>query len=516
MQTKSMGFSGAMLNVYPDSMGRTLGALTDLLGAELKDAFGAVYVLPSLFHHDLDRGFSVIDYGLNEALATEDDLAHLRELGVVLKLDFVLNHASTQSPQFLDVVARGRTSRYADFFIDWNRFWENRGEMTEEGYLHPEDRYLQGMFFRKPGLPLLVVETTGGERIPYWNTFYNARSEAVPGTYLGQMDLNTQSPLVWDFYRETLHTLAGYGANIVRLDAFAYAVKAPGRRNFFNEPETWELLDKLGEIANPLNLRLLPEIHAAYGEGTHRKIAENGYMLYDFFLPGLLLHALENGTARHLHDWFSEVIDHGYQTVNMLGCHDGIPLLDLRGLLPDAEIDALIGTLTERGGRVKDLHGAKNTYYQVNAAYYSALGESPDRLLLSRAIQLFAPGIPQVWYLDLLAGTNGYAAAENAGAGGHKEINRTNYTAEAARAALQQSVVSEQLALLRVYKSCAAFAPGGAIMVQSPDEQTLTIRRTRARAEANLTANLRTGAFRVSVRESGEAVYSLERKGESA
>jgi sucrose phosphorylase len=511
-----MGFSGAMLNLYPDSMGRTLGAFADLLDTELKDAFGAVYVLPSLFHHDLDRGFSVIDYGLNEALATEDDLARLRELGVVLKLDFVLNHASAQSPQFLDVVARGRASRYADFFIDWNRFWKNCGEMTEEGYILPEESYTRSMFFRKPGLPLVMVETAGGERIPYWNTFYNAHSETVPGTYLGQMDLNTQSPLVWDFYRETLQTLAGYGADIVRLDAFAYAAKAPGRRNFFNEPETWELLDRLGKIASPLGLRLLPEIHAAYGEGIHRKIAENGYLLYDFFLPGLLLHALENGTARYLKDWFSEIIDRGYQTVNMLGCHDGIPLLDLRGMLPDAEIDALIGTLTERGGRVKDLHGAKNTYYQVNAAFYSALGESPDKLLLSRAIQLFAPGIPQIWYLDLLAGTNDYAAAENAGAGGHKEINRTNYTAEAAQAALQQPVVSKQLALLRAYKRCAAFAPGGVINVQSPDEHTLTIRRTGGCAEANLTANLRTGAFRMSVRESDEEVYRLEGEGESA
>ena len=29
--------------------------------------------------------------------------------------------------------------------------------------------------------------------------------------YLGQMDLNLGSPLVWDFYRDTLGRLAGYG-----------------------------------------------------------------------------------------------------------------------------------------------------------------------------------------------------------------------------------------------------------------------------------------------------------------
>ena len=50
--------------------------------------------------------------------------------------------------------------------------------------------------------------------------------------YLGQMDLNIQSPKVWEYYREVLKTLAGYGAKIVRLDAFAYAPKT-GRTEFF-------------------------------------------------------------------------------------------------------------------------------------------------------------------------------------------------------------------------------------------------------------------------------------------
>ena len=48
-----------------------------------------------------------------------------------------------------------------------------------------------------------------------------------------------------------LKTLAGYGAKIVRLDAFAYAPKTPGERNFLNQPDTWELLDKIKQIAEP-------------------------------------------------------------------------------------------------------------------------------------------------------------------------------------------------------------------------------------------------------------------------
>ena len=99
----------------------------------------------------------------------------------------------------------------------------------------------------------------------------------------------------------------------------------------------------------------------------------------------------------------------------MLGCHDGIPLLDLKGLIPDEEIEDLIRTVVGRGGLVKDLHGKKNIYYQVNATYFSALGEDERKLLLARAIQIFMPGIPQVWYLDLFAGTNDYEAVKKAG-----------------------------------------------------------------------------------------------------
>ena len=33
---------------------------------EMKDVFSSFYILPSLFNTDLDRGFSVIDYRLND------------------------------------------------------------------------------------------------------------------------------------------------------------------------------------------------------------------------------------------------------------------------------------------------------------------------------------------------------------------------------------------------------------------------------------------------------------------
>lgn len=452
-----------MLNAYPDSLGGSLGDIVDLLKTEeLQEVFSSFYILPSLYHSDLDRGFSVIDYDLNEQLACREDLEQLKDMGIDLKLDFILNHASAQSPQFQNLVEKGETSEYRDFFIDWNQFWEGHGTMTSEGYIQPDESCLKQMFFRKPGLPILMVEFPDGKKVPYWNTFYQ---EVHGKQYLGQMDLNIQSPKVWEFYQDTLNKIASYGAAIVRLDAFAYAPKTPGKKNFLNDPETWELLQQIDALAEPLGLTLLPEIHAAYEEKIYEKLSQKGYVTYDFFLPGLVIDAIENKRGNYLAEWAQEVIEKNISTVTMLGCHDGIPLLDLKGLLPEEDIQSLIDLLVSRGGMVKNLHGQKNLYYQVNSTYYSALGESEQKMLLARAIQLFMPGKPQIWYLDLFAGKNDHEAVRRAGESGHKEINRTNLSKEKIEESIKTDVVQKQLELLRMRNTSKAFSEEAEIKI---------------------------------------------------
>lgn len=501
-----------MLNAYPDSIGENLGDIVEFLSKpELKDVFGSFYILPSVFNTDLDRGFSVVDYNLSNEFAKAEDLEKLQNLGIDLKLDFILNHASVLSPQFQDLIKNGENSKYKDFFINWNEFWKDNGEMTSEGYIKPYDEHLKKMFFRKAGLPILMVRMPDGKDVPYWNTFYQKVSYKKPtvqelmkiagiqyGTalklheivingldkdikpseidfkqfdkyktvvcqwlegqreYLGQMDLNIKSDLVWEFYDNTLKQLSDYGASIVRLDAFAYAPKGVGEKNFLND-STWNVLEKVNSLAKKYNLELLPEIHASYGEKIHEKVADEGYMTYDFFLPGLLIDAFESKNCEHLKQWAEDIINKKLKVVNMLGCHDGIPLLDLKGLIPDERIQNLIDTVVSRGGHVKDLHGAKNVYYQVNATYYSALGEDDKKMLLARAIQLFMPAKPQIWYLDLFCGKNDYEAVKRAGKDGHKEINRTNLTKQQIEDGLKNPVVQKQLELLKLRYSHPAF-----------------------------------------------------------
>lgn len=39
--------------------------------------------------------------------------------------------------------------------------------MADDGYIQPEPEYLEKMFFRKPGLPILMVKFPDGKKVPY-------------------------------------------------------------------------------------------------------------------------------------------------------------------------------------------------------------------------------------------------------------------------------------------------------------------------------------------------------------
>jgi sucrose phosphorylase len=340
-------------------------------------------------------------------------------------------------------------------------------------------------------------------------------------SYLGQMDVNGKSPLVWEFYEEVLAKVASYGGQILRLDAFAYLHKEIGETNFFNKPGTWDYLARINEIAKKNKLVLLPEIHAEFGLHLHDEVANEGYAIYDFFLPGLTIHAIEKGTNKALMTWAKEIVTKGFKTVNMLGCHDGIPVLDLKGkevngvyqkgLLEDEEISDLMELIIERGGQVKNLYGAdgkKISYYQVNATYFSALGEDEQKLLLARAIQMFMPGIPQIWYLDIFAGANDFEAVAKAGKDGHKEINRSTLSLNDIEEGLKKDVVTKQLEIIRLRNTSKAFL--GTVSFKETSDEELNIIWTNDGEFAQLEANLKTHTFSIRYSELGkEKIFKL-------
>lgn len=462
-----------MLITYADSLGKNLKELEAVLERHYKGAIGGVHILP-FFPSSGDRGFAPIRYDVtDENFGTMEDVRALGE-NYYLMFDFMVNHISRQSEQYKDFAAKKEDSVYKDFFIRYKDFWEG-GEPTQ--------KEVDAIYKRKPRAPYVEVVFADGTTEKVWCTFAEE-----------QIDLNVTAPVTRDFIKNTLISMCRNGASIIRLDAFAYAIKKAGTNCFFIEPDIWELLYEIEDIMKEYKVEILPEIHEHY-KIVH-KIAEKGFWIYDFALPVLVLHALYSGKGENLKRWLDMSPMKQFTT---LDTHDGIGIVDVKDLMTDEEIEETKENLYTKGANVKKIYNtaAYNNLdiYQVNCTYYSALGNNDQAYLLSRAIQFFAPGIPQVYYVGMLAGENDIALMEETKNG--RDINRHYYSMEEIDGEMNREVVKKLKDLMIYRNTNPAFALEGTCetMVEG---NILTIRRTYQEHTAELRANLLTHEYTIA------------------
>ena len=244
---------------------------------------------------------------------------------------------------------------------------------------------------------------------------------------------------------------------IVRLDAVGYVIKMPGTSCFFVEPEIYQFLDWITDLANSLGIELLPEVHAYYT--TQYKLAEQRHWIYDFILPYLVLDTLINKNSQKLCKYLKHRPEKQF---TMLDCHDGVPVKpDLNDLYDSQDAKKLVDICLERGGNLSRIFSPKHRdpdgfdVHQIRGTYYSLLGSDDDAYLAARAIQFFAPGVPQVYYVGLLAGENDQGNAEISGDG--RDINRHNYSLEEVGHEVKKNVVQRLLELIRFRNEYPAF-----------------------------------------------------------
>ena len=287
--------------------------------------------------------------------------------------------------------------------------------------------------------------------------------------------------------------MAAHGCAIIRLDAFAYAIKKLNTNDFFVEPEIWNLLSDIQKEVNEYDIDLLPEIHEHYT--IQKKISDKGYYIYDFALPIIMLHALYTGKTDTLANWIKNSPMKQFTT---LDTHDGIGVVDAKDILSDEELDYTTNRLYEIGANVKRIYSSaeyKNLdIYQINTTYYSALGNDDASYLLARVVQCFAPGIPQIYYVGLLAGENDIELLEKTKEG--RDINRHYYDLLEIKQNLKRPVVKKICNLLSFRNSEEAFNLSGTIEVVSEDGQLLIKRKYKDR-EVILKANFETKEFEI-------------------
>ncbi|MCF8092398.1 MAG: sucrose phosphorylase [Desulfotignum sp.] len=421
------------LITYPDSLGANLPELHYVLRKYFLKAVSGVHLLP-FYPSSSDRGFAPKTYDeVDPAFGSWDDVEKIGK-DFDLIIDFMVNHISRQSVFFQDYIAKGANSEYADMFLSFDKLAPN-------GWIKDED--LEKVYTRKPRPPYLTLERPDGALEKIWCTFDYE-----------QIDLDYDSPKTREIMRKFIIRLARNRPKMIRLDAIAYTTIKVGTNCFFLEPKIWELLEWFNDFAAAFDTEILPEVHEHYS--YQFKLAQKGYWCYDFSLPMLVLHGIYMNTTRRLKSWLRKC---PRKQITTLDTHDGIGVVDVMELLNQQEIDATLEKLYEKGSNVKKTYSGPEyqnlDIYQVNCTYYSALGCDDDAYITARTIQFFAPGIPQVYYVGLLAGENDIALVEKTRQG--RNINRHNYTLEEIREEVKKPVVQRLLKLMKFRNSYPAF-----------------------------------------------------------
>ena len=433
----------AHLIAYVDRLtGGTFRDLEALLDGPLAGAFGGIHVLP--FFHPIDgadAGFDPIDHTrVDPRLGTWDDVASLAR-GTDVVADVIVNHVSRSSPQFQDYLQLGEQSPFAGLFLTYARVFPKGARASD----------LAALYTLRPGLPFTKYETAAGPAV-LWTTFTSE-----------QIDIDVEHARGRQYLADVLARLHAAGVRAIRLDAVGHAVKKAGTSSFMI-PETFAFIAEFTAQAHALGMEVLVEVH-----GYHRdqiEVARQVDWVYDFALPPLVLHTLYTGEISPLLRW---LVIQPRNAVTVLDTHDGIGVLDVDasrgpapapGLLPRRDIEALVDRIHERSGgssRVASGNAAGNVdASQINCTFYDALGRRDSEYLIARAIQCFTPGVPQIYYVGLLAGVNDLELLRRSGVG--RDVNRHYYTAPELQRELTRPVVQSLLALLRLRNTHAAFA----------------------------------------------------------
>ena len=289
---------------------------------------------------------------------------------------------------------------------------------------------------------------------------------------------------------------------MIRLDAVGYAIKRAGTSSFMM-PETFAFIDRFAALARSLGLEVLVEVHSYFRRQI--EIAERVDWVYDFALPPLALHAIYFRTARYLKEW---IAIRPTNALTVLDTHDGIGIIDIGadasdraacpGLVPPEQLDRLVELIHEHsGGASREATGAAASnldLYQVNCSFYDALGRHDEAYLLARALQFFLPGIPQVYYVGLLAGENDMALLRRTGVG--RDINRHHYQPGEVEAALQRPVVQRLLELVRLRSTHPAFQ-GQFVLLPTDTEAQLQLQWRHGESEARLEIDFAARSFQL-------------------
>jgi sucrose phosphorylase len=125
------------------------------------------------------------------------------------------------------------------------------------------------------------------------------------------------------------------------------------------------------------------------------------------------------------------------------------------------------------------------------------LGCDDAAYLVARSLQFFVPGIPQVYYVGLLAGKNDDVDASRTADG--REINRHNYSIQEIDQEAQRPVVRNLIKLIRFRNSHPAFS--GNFSLNSCSDNEISISWDDINCYTRLHIDLQSNAMEIKYKD---------------
>ncbi|EAD5868061.1 sugar phosphorylase [Listeria innocua] len=462
---------------FKEESKKTLPTFKKMYDRYLKSTFEVVHFLP-FYPYSSDDGFSVIDYkAVNPELGDWEDIKEM-EKSARLMFDFVCNHMSAKSEWFKRYLAGDK--EFQNFFVEMD-----------------PDTDLSSVTRPRATPVLTPFQFASGKEGYIWTTF----SE-------DQIDLNFACPEVLYKMIDVLMFYLEEGAEYVRLDAVGFMWKVPGTSSIHLDEthEIVKLFRDLVDMAAPGTIIItetnVPHVDNISYFGNGEKEA---HMVYQFPLPPLVLHAIHHGNAEFLSNWAKGLeLPEGKRTFfNFLASHDGIGLNPVRGIIPEADILALVDDLEKEGALVsykQNPDGTKSPY-EINVTYMDALSKQADtddlrlaRFLVAHAVLMSIPGVPAVYVQSILGSRNDYSGVETTGH--NRSINRKKYdlaeiTAELNQAdSLRKETYDALTKLISTRKAESLFHPEIAMEVLESTAELFVVKRSSGAESIILIHNL--------------------------
>lgn len=459
------------LITYVDRLGNgKISDLDALLSNEFQNLFGGVHILPFFYPIDgVDAGFDPIDHThIDDRLGDWDDMQQLTSKVQVMS-DLIVNHISAKSNKFTDFIEKGESSKFSELILTKDKVFPK--EATQ--------KQISKIYRPRPGSPFTNFKLNDGSEVAVWTTFTS-----------GQIDIDVNSDMGQAYLENILDTFQKAKISMIRLDAAGYAIKKPGTSCFMID-ETYDFIGQLTEKAKSRGIKVLVEIHSFYK--TQIEIAKRVDFVYDFALPVLVLDCLFNRRATNLVKWLAVA---PRNVVTVLDTHDGIGIVDVAGendmpgLIADKDLDEIVKKmhLNSKGTSRKATGAAASNLdlYQVNCTYFDALGQDEHTYLIARAIQFFVPGIPQVYYVGLMAGENDMQLLAETNVG--RDINRHYFTMQEIKDHIETHFFAKLKKLMLLRNTHKAF--NGQFEILETLSNKLSIKWTNKNEWVSLALNL--------------------------